>query len=41
MASVGADVEQLRALAQLFGDKATSLETLLTRLMGSYTALAG
>ena len=34
MASVGADVEQLRALAQLFGDKATSLEDVVNSING-------
>ena len=34
MASVGADVEQLRALAQLFGDKATSLEDVVSSING-------
>mgnify|MGYP000929803235 FL=1 len=34
MASVGADVEQLRALAQLFGDKATSLEDVVNTING-------
>ena len=34
MASVGADVEQLRALAQLFGDKATSLEGVVSSING-------
>ena len=34
MASVGADVEQLRALAQLFGDKATSLEDGVSSING-------
>ena len=34
MASVGADVEQLRALAQLFGDKATSLEDVVNTIHG-------
>ena len=34
MASVGADVEQLRTLAQLFGDKATSLEVVVSLING-------
>ena len=34
MASVGADVEQLRTLAQLFGDKATSLEDVVSSING-------
>jgi len=34
VASVGADVEQLRALAQLFGDKATSLEDVVNTING-------
>ena len=34
MASVCADVEQLRALAQLFGDKATSLEDVVNSING-------
>jgi len=34
VASVGADVEQLRALAQLFGDKATSLEDVVNSING-------
>ena len=34
MASVGADVEQLRALAQLFGDKTTSLEDVVNSING-------
>ncbi|WP_051256897.1 WXG100 family type VII secretion target [Actinomyces graevenitzii] len=34
MASVGADVEQLSALAQLFGDKATSLEDVVNSING-------
>ena len=34
MASVGADVDQLRALAQLFGDKATSLEDVVNSING-------
>jgi hypothetical protein len=34
VASVGADVEQLRALAQLFGDKATSLEGVVSSING-------
>ena len=34
MASVGADVEQLRALAHLFGDKATSLEDVVNSING-------
>jgi fliA regulated lipase len=34
VASVGADVEQLRALAQLFGDKATSLEDVVSSING-------
>ena len=34
MASVGADVEQLRTLAQLFGDKATSLEDVVSLING-------
>ena len=34
MASIGADVEQLRALAQLFGDKATSLEDVVNSING-------
>ncbi|ERH16325.1 hypothetical protein HMPREF1978_01069 [Actinomyces graevenitzii F0530] len=34
VASVGADVEQLSALAQLFGDKATSLEDVVNSING-------
>jgi fliA regulated lipase len=34
VASVGADVEQLRTLAQLFGDKATSLEDVVSSING-------